>query len=122
MTPGQAAEAWVTAWSDGWRHHDPDVIAARYADNAEFLSQPFRPITHGPAAAADYTRDAFAQERSTRFVFGEPIVADNGRAAVEYRAVIEGADGSTSTLAGTTVLRFDADGLVTEHRDYWAIS
>jgi hypothetical protein len=26
-----------------------------------------------------------------------------------------------TTLAGTTVLRFDDTGLVVDHRDYWAI-
>jgi hypothetical protein len=30
-------------------------------------------------------------------------------------------EGREHTLAGTTLLRFDADGLVVEHRDYWAL-
>ena len=45
-----------------------------------------------------------------------------GRAAVEYRAKITTNDGKTATLSGVTVLRFAEDGLVREHRDYWAMT
>jgi hypothetical protein len=98
------------------------VIAARYAPDGSFRSQPFRATTSGPAAAAEYARQAFEEEASASFVFGEPIVGDDGRAAVEYRAVITNNDGSLSTLAGVTLLRFDGEGLVTDHRDYWAMT
>ena len=40
------------------------------------------------------------------------------RATVEWWASrLE--DGEEVTLAGATLLRFDADGLVVDHRDYW---
>jgi hypothetical protein len=42
METEEAARAWVEAWSTGWARHDPDVIAERYAENCEFISQPFR--------------------------------------------------------------------------------
>jgi hypothetical protein len=49
--------------------------------------------------------------------FGEPI-ASGDRAAVEWwGSWVE--DGKTLTLAGTSVLRFDADGRVVDQRDYW---
>jgi hypothetical protein len=45
-------------------------------------------------------------------------VAAGDRAAVEWWASwLE--SGEPVTLAGVTVLRFDADGLVVDHRDYW---
>jgi hypothetical protein len=53
-------------------------------------------------------------------VFGEPLVAGD-RAAVEYRAVFT-AGGRRQEVRGVSVLRFDGDGLVAEHRDYWAIA
>ncbi len=40
------------------------------------------------------------------------------RAAVEWSASFVEADQAV-TLAGTTVLRFDPDGLVVDHVDYW---
>ena len=35
------------------------------------------------------------------------------------RAQTRLADGNTEDLAGVSLLRFDSDGLVTEHRDFW---
>lgn len=46
-----------------------------------------------------------------------PIVA-RARAAMEWRASFVEA-GETITLAGVTLLRFDPDGLVVDHVDYW---
>ena len=122
MTPKEAASAWVDAWTTGWRNHDAKVIAARYAADCEFLSQPFRPIGVGHSAAAAYARQAFEEEKSSSFVFGQPLVGEDGRAAFEYRAVITDNNGSLSTLAGVTLLHFNDDGLVTNHRDYWAMT
>lgn len=119
MTPLEGARAWVAAWSDGWTHHDPDVIAARYAEDCRFRSQPFRALEHGRAAAHAYATRSFTEEDSARFTFGEPIVGSDGRAAVEYRAVITAPDGSDVTLHGVSLLRIGPDGLVAEHRDTW---
>jgi hypothetical protein len=117
----EAARAWVDAWMGGWIGHNADVIASRYAEECEFRSHPFREAVHGPEGARQYALQAFAEERSARPKFGEPIVAPDGRAAVEYRAEITTPDGEEVTLAGVTVLRFDDEGLVVEHRDYWAM-
>ena len=115
-----AARKWIRAWSDGWRDHQPEVIASRYADDCVLLSQPFREPGRGRAAVAAYARQAFADEQAADFTFNEPVVGEDGRAAVEYRAVVTAPDGSKTTLAGTSMLRFNDDGLVVEHRDYWA--
>ena|SRR5207247_3036439 len=120
METHAAASAWVAAWSKGWAEHDSDAIAARYADDCEFRSHPFREPLFGREGARSYVEQAFAGERSAISAFGEPIVAADGRAAVEYRATITTTDGRTMTLFGVTVLRFDEDGLVQEHRDYWS--
>jgi nuclear transport factor 2 (NTF2) superfamily protein len=120
VSVGEAARAWVRAWELGWGTHNPDVIAERYAVDCTFRSLPFRPIEHGREAARAYARESFDEERSVRFTFGEPLVADDGRATVEYRAVSVGLDGSSTTIHGVSVLRFGPDGLVAEHRDCWA--
>jgi len=111
-----AARAWVEAWELGWRTHDVELIAARYADGAVFRSHPFRE----PEDPRAYVERVLAEEEAEPEVwFGEPIV-DDDRAAVEYWAVVR-YEGRDHSLAGTTLLRFDADGLVIEHRDYWAL-
>jgi hypothetical protein len=111
-----AARAWVEAWELGWRTHDVEPIAERYAEGAVFRSHPFRE----PEDPGAYVERVLAEEEAEPEIwFGEPIVSGD-RAAVEYWAILR-VEGKEQTLAGTTLLRFDADGLVVEHRDYWAI-
>ncbi len=116
----EAAKTWVDAWSTGWMDHDPDVIAERYSEECEFVSHPFRDPLRGSAGARTYAAQVFAEERSARFRFADPIVGTDGRAAVEYWAIVTGLDGEVITLAGVTVLRFDREGRAVEHRDHWA--
>jgi hypothetical protein len=59
----------------------------------------------------------FEEEESAECKFGGPIV-DGDRAAVTWSAQTRLVDGGTEDLAGVTVLRFDASGLVLEHRDF----
>jgi hypothetical protein len=122
MDPADAARAWVEAWTKGWIEHDPDVIAERYAPGCAFRSHPFRDPLVGPEGARAYAAQAFAQERSAEPRFERPIIGDVGRAAVEYRARVTTNEGKELDLFGVSVLRFDDDGLVTEHRDYWAMA
>ena len=119
MTPLEGTRAWVEAWQDGWARHDPDVIAARYAPDCRFRSWPFRDLEHGRGAPLAYARRSFEEERSARFTFDEPVVGSDGRAAVQYRAVITAPDGSVSTIHGVSLLRIGTDGLIAEHLDTW---
>jgi hypothetical protein len=119
VTPLEAARAWVEAWKDGWARHDPEVIAARYAPDCRFRSAPFRPLEQGRAAPLAYATRSFGDERSARFTFDDPIVGPDGRAAVQYRAVIATPDGSDTTIHGVSLLRVGPDGLIAEHLDTW---
>lgn len=119
MTTLEGAQAWVEAWKDGWARHDPETIAVRYALDCRFRSEPFRDPEHGRAAALAYATRSFAEERSARFTFGEPIVGPDGRAAVEYRAVITAPDGTETTIHGVSLLKVGSNGLIDEHRDTW---
>ena len=120
MTPAEGARAWAAAWQDGWERHDPEVVAARYAPDCRFRSAPFRALEHGREAALSYATQSFDEESRATFTFAEPIVAPDGRAAVEYRAVIWPTDGGApTTFHGVSVLHVGPDGLITEHRDTW---
>jgi SnoaL-like domain len=111
-----AARRWRETWARAWPAKDVEAIAVLYAPEADFRSHPFR----APEDAGEYVRRVFAEEQGeAECRFGEPLV-DADRAAVEYRAVLV-YEGKETTLAGTTLLRFRADGLVVEHRDYWAL-
>ncbi len=106
---------WIEAWTRGWRDAAPDVVASAYADDATFCSHPFR----GAERPRDYVARAFADEEAVEFWFGEPRGADDG-ATVPYWAVLRDRSGRVTTIAGVSVLRFGSNGLVVEHRDFWA--
>jgi hypothetical protein len=111
-----AARAWVDAWERAWPVGDVELVAPVYAEGCLFYSHPFRE----PEAPRDYVVWAFAEQASAECRFGEPLV-DGDRAAVDWWAVMTGLDGGDETIAGTSLLRFDTDGLVVEQRDAWAL-
>jgi hypothetical protein len=103
----------MRAWPEG----DVDAIASLYAENALYSSFAFREPDRGLAGVRRYLTEQFAVESDVKCWFGQPI-ASGDRTAVEWWATwVE--DGKPVTLAGTTVLRFDAGGRVVDHRDYW---
>lgn len=115
----EAARRWTSEWEQAWREHDVDRVAALYAPGASFRSSPFRDLQEPRA----YVEWAFADEEPGGDVrLGEPVVVDGDRAAVEYWAVVRDRHGVESTIAGVSLLRFGADGLVVEQRDYWNLS
>ncbi len=111
----EAARRWARTWERAWPAKDAEAIAELYADGAIYRSHAMRDPE--PGSALGYTRSQFALEDSIECRFGAPLTSGD-RAAVEWWASwIE--DGQDVTLAGTTVLRFDAEGRVVEHVDYW---
>jgi hypothetical protein len=115
METREAAQRWRDVWERGWRAYDAEEILTLYVPEAYFQSHPFRQAQ----APSDYIEPTLADEDSTECEFGEPIV-DGHRAAVEWSATTKLKDGRTERLAGVSLLRFDADGLVVEQRDFWA--
>jgi ketosteroid isomerase-like protein len=112
-----AARRWAETWERAWRARDVEPIAALYADDALYRGLAFREPDRGIAGVRRYLEENFAIEEEIECWFGEPIAAGS-RAAVEWWGTwIE--EGRRLTLAGTTVLRFDSDGQVVDHRDYW---
>jgi ketosteroid isomerase-like protein len=116
----KAVGVWIDGWARGWRDHDTEPIAALYADDALFVSAPFRDPLRGGAGAAEYARWAFADEAAVELWFAEPVIGDD-RAAIPYWAVVRGHGGESSTLAGIADVRFAADGRVVAQRDYWTV-
>jgi hypothetical protein len=109
----RAARAWAAVWASAWPRKDAESIAALYADDAPYRALAFRQ----PDNPSDYLLRTFAEETEITCRFGEPVVSGR-RAAVEWWASwIE--EGRPITLAGATMLGFDDDGKVVDHRDYW---
>jgi hypothetical protein len=113
----EAARRWADAWRRGWQALDPEPILACYSADALLSTAPFRQPYRGRDGVRAYVTRVFAEEDDPHVWVGEPIV-DGGRAAISWWASLrEG--GADSTLAGTSVLRFDVDGLVVEQWDAW---
>jgi ketosteroid isomerase-like protein len=116
---GQAAQRWARTWHEAWETLDPEPIVALYAEDAVFSSHPFREPYRGRDGVRDYVTTAFASERGPKVWMGLPVV-DGDRASVSWWCALR-EDGEEATLAGTSVLRFDADGLVAEQWDAWNV-
>jgi nuclear transport factor 2 (NTF2) superfamily protein len=112
-----AARRWRDTWERAWPARDVDAIVALYSDEVPYRALAFREADEGLAGVRRYLEREFGAEHEIECRFGEPVVGGS-RAAVEWWASWT-EDGQDLTLAGATFLRFDADGLVVDHRDYW---
>ena len=112
MDTREAAQRWADTWERCWRAHDAPPIARLYAKNCLWVQHPFRD------PEPRYLERVFAEEESATCDFRSPIV-DGDRAAVVWSAETRLKAGGGELLAGVSVLRFDASGLVIEERDYW---
>jgi hypothetical protein len=112
-----AARRWAETWQRGWTTGDPEAIAALYATGARYSTAPFREPYLGPDGALAYLRPVLGEESDVEAHFGEPIV-DGDRASVQWWASLTEPEREV-TYAGTSTLRFDADGLVVDEWDSW---
>ena len=117
MTAADAARRWARAWKHGWESLDPEPIIACYAPDALLSTEPFREPYRGREGVREYVTGALGEEEDPHVWMSEPIV-DGDRAAISWWASLR-EDGADATLAGTSVLRFDGDGLVIEQWDAW---
>jgi SnoaL-like domain len=115
METGAAAAGWAETWQRAWPAGDAGAIELLYAPHASYRSSALADPEPGGAGA--YLARQFPAEQDVRCRFGRPV-AEGDRAAVEWWASwVE--DAQTVTLAGVTVLRFDVEGRVVDHVDYW---
>lgn len=113
----EAARHWADVWQRAWEARDTEAIVALYHSDVVFSTQPFRTPYLRQSGVREYVSQAFGEEAAVRVWVGEPLV-DAERAAIEWWAALT-ENGVETTLAGTSVLRFDADRLVVEQRDTW---
>jgi hypothetical protein len=116
MDVAEAAARWADTWSRAWPERDAEAIAALYSDAIVYRSPPFREPDLGLAGVRRYLGQEFSAERNIECWFGTPI-ASGDRAAVEWWASWT-EEGKELTFAGATLLRFDEQGKVVDHRDY----
>jgi hypothetical protein len=113
----EAAHRWARVWERAWPQKDVEAIVSLYADVAQYRALVLRDPELGRIGIRVYLRRIFGEEDAIECRFGMPVGGDD-RAAVEWWSSWTEA-GHEVTMAGVTLLRFDADGLVVDHRDYW---
>jgi len=104
-------EQWAEAWFRAWTEHDPSLLASVYVDGPVQRPSPFRELDEPQRYAAW----AFSDEEAAEVWFAEP----RGEAC-EWWAISRTDDGAVVTLAGVSLLRFDAEGRCVDQRDYWS--
>jgi ketosteroid isomerase-like protein len=112
-----AVRRFVAEYAEAWRGRDPGRAARLFADDARYTSDPFGDGLQGAEAIEAYWAAALDGQQDIVFAHGAPVVAGD-RAAIEWWVSFD-QGGETITLAATLMLRFDADGLCTELREYW---
>lgn len=109
----------VIAFFETLRPQDVAGISTIYAEDASFRD-PFNDV-RGAAEIERIFAAMFVQLAEPRFVVHDAVEAD-GRAFLTWDLEFRFRRGDSVTLQrihGATLLRFRADGLVSEHRDYW---
>ena len=116
MDTETAARRWTDTWSRAWPQRDVDAIVSLYARTAVYRSPAFRQPYSGLDGVRRYLGENLPVEEDIQCWFGAPIVSGD-RAAVEWWGCwLE--HGQDLTFAGVSVLRFDDQGYVVDHRDY----
>lgn len=112
------AAAWIEAYGRAWEERDPEAAAALFAEDALYKVTPFRPAHAGRDGVREYWDSATSAQDRVRVRFGEPFGAGE-RVAVEWWTTLVTDGGDELTLTGCLLLRFGADGLCEELREYW---
>src|SRR5574343_1055201 len=100
----------------------PDSVARfpEFYSADAYFKDPFNEV-RGIAAIQRIFTHMFGQVAEPRFVVTEKIADENGAMLVwefYYRVKLWG-KGEAQVMRGVSHLRFDADGKVCYHRDYW---
>jgi steroid delta-isomerase len=108
----------LVEWFETLSPQTIDRIPQLYAANAEF-KDPFNEVC-GTDAIAHIFRHMFTQVDEPRFVIGSRFVGDDGVMLLwDFHFRTRGRRPQAICVRGTSHLRFDTEGKVVLHRDYW---
>jgi steroid delta-isomerase-like uncharacterized protein len=125
MAPADTSEV-LQRIADAWNAHDPDAVAAFYAEDVEVRDVAFPEPLHGRQAIRDLAAGYMAAFSDLRVEISEPIVSGN-RSAQEWKVTgtndgeLQGmpATGKSATTYGCGILELGDDGLVHRGASYW---
>ncbi|WP_155339826.1 nuclear transport factor 2 family protein [Acrocarpospora corrugata] len=116
MDVREAALRWVRTWAVAWPAQDIDALVALQTEDGIHWASMFRPY-RGRQGLRSYLAESFEEESvPARCWFADPAVSEAGASAEYWAHCVF--NGDPVTVSGVTILVFDADGLVSEARDY----
>lgn len=111
-----------------WNAHNPDAVAAVFADDAVIRDVGSTDVLRGRAAIRERAADllvAFPDFRLLQLdlIVGEDSNADRWQASGTHRGPFLGmeATGNPIEVEGATFSRFDSKGLVVEDVNFWDV-
>lgn len=110
----------LTAFYEGLSAESVARFPEFYAEDA-FFKDPFNEV-RSVAAIQRIFAHMFRQVGEPRFVVHEQVVADNGAMLVwemHFRLPGRRGQGQVQVIRGVSHLKFDGQGKVVWHRDYW---
>lgn len=114
------AGGWIERYGRAWEEADADAVVELFAEDASYRSNIFRDPHVGRPAIRAYWQRATGTQADVRVRFGRPFV-DGDRVAVEWWTTMRDADEGDVTLPGCLLLRFSANGLCSDLREYWQL-
>jgi steroid delta-isomerase-like uncharacterized protein len=111
-----------------WNAHDPEAVAAVFADDAVIRDVGSPDVLRGRDAIRDRASDLLVafpdfRLRQLDLVVGEDANADRWEATGTHSGPFLGMDatGNRISVEGATFSRFDSDGLVVEDVNFWDV-
>ncbi|BBZ75122.1 hypothetical protein MANY_04590 [Mycolicibacterium anyangense] len=132
QTPHPADPGFAAAYGDAWTT-DPELLCEFFAEQGSYTDVAMDATYAGRDGIQRFHRWMLKFSPDSLIVFREPAVSD-GRAYYEWTwsgsiggplrlpggAYID-ATGRDFSVTGIAACRYDADGKLTSHRDYWDI-
>jgi len=110
-------DAWIESYRRAWEERDPTAAAALFTDDATYRSLIFEEPHVGASGVSAYWTAVTESQSDVVVRMGRPY-GDGDRVAVEFWATMKTGDAPT-TLAGSLLLDFAADGRCRRLREYW---
>lgn len=107
----------VISWYETLSEKNLESIGSLYAHSA-FFKDPFNEVT-GRESIEHIFRDMFKQLKNPKFIFKDKFQESN-QAFTTWDFTFM-AKGKNYSIHGSTHLKFNNEGLVVYHRDYWDV-
>ena len=109
--------AWLDRYFAAWESNEPGAVAALFAEDAVYSYSPFREETRGrEAIVREWVEGGLGEELR---VAHEPLAVTGNRGIAHWAVSFRDSNDATVELDGIFVLDFDAEGLCTEHREWY---